>query len=155
MLDAATTIVPTAWARPDRARDVNSHRQLMAAVLQTAIDDCWDSFCARSAGYGTLAAGRRFREARVYMLSKDRVGRSASRTSAINSTWTSASYGGRSCGHPWLPPCARPAPSRSNVSSIGAGVASFLGLKFTETEYEWNKANARWRTKAHHLRRSP
>jgi len=45
----------------------------MAAVLQTAVDDCWDSFCPRSAGYGTLAAGRRFREARVYMLSKDRV----------------------------------------------------------------------------------
>ena len=45
----------------------------MAAVLQTAVDDCWDSVCPRSAGYGTLAAGRRFREARVYMLSKDRV----------------------------------------------------------------------------------
>jgi len=73
MLDAATTSVTPAWVRPDRARDVNPHRQLMAAVLQTAVDDCWDSFCPRSAGYGTLAAGRRFREARVYMLSKDRV----------------------------------------------------------------------------------
>ena len=73
MLDAATTSVTPAWVRPDRARDVNPHRQLMAAVLQTAVDDCWDSFCPRSAGYGTRAAGRRFREARVYMLSKDRV----------------------------------------------------------------------------------
>ena len=43
MLDAATTSVTTAWVRPDRARDVNPHRQLMAAVLQTAVDDCWDS----------------------------------------------------------------------------------------------------------------
>src|SRR2546426_11534121 len=73
MLDAATTSVPTPQVRTDRAGDVNPHRQLMAAVLQTAVDDSWRSFCPQSAGYGTLAARRRFRQARVYMLSKDRV----------------------------------------------------------------------------------
>ena len=73
MLVTATPILPTARIRPDRAHDVTPHRQLIAAVLQTAIDDCWDSFCPGSAGYGTRSAGRRFRAARVYMLSKDRV----------------------------------------------------------------------------------
>ena len=72
MRDAATSSVPVPHVRHDRARDVDPHRQLMAAVLQTAVDDCWDSVSPRSAGYGTFAAGRRFREARVYMLSKDR-----------------------------------------------------------------------------------
>jgi hypothetical protein len=72
MRDAATSTVPAPRVRHDHTRDVDPHRQLMAAVLQTAVDDCWDSFSPRSAGYGSLAAGRRFRDARVYMLSKDR-----------------------------------------------------------------------------------
>lgn len=72
MIDAATTIVPSGWAPQARARDHNPHRQLMAAVLQTAVDDYWGSFCPRSAGYGTLAARRRCRQARIYMLSRDR-----------------------------------------------------------------------------------
>jgi hypothetical protein len=72
MIDAATSIVPPAWGPHECARDDNPHRQLMAAVLQTAVDDYWDSFCTRSAGYGTLAARRRCRQARRYMLSKDR-----------------------------------------------------------------------------------
>jgi hypothetical protein len=73
MANAATTIVPPAWGPHERARDDNPHRQLMAAVLQTAVDDYWDSFCPRSPGYGTLAARRRCRHARNYMLSKDRM----------------------------------------------------------------------------------
>jgi hypothetical protein len=73
MIEAARTIVPAAWGPHERARDGNPHRQLMAAVLQTAVDDYWDSFCPRSAGHGTPAAGRRCSHARVYILSKDRV----------------------------------------------------------------------------------
>jgi hypothetical protein len=73
MIDAATSTVPPAWEPHECARDGNPHRQLMAAVLQTAVDDYWDSFCPRSAGYGTLGARRRCRQARSYMVSKDRV----------------------------------------------------------------------------------
>jgi hypothetical protein len=73
MIDASTTIVLPAWRRHERARDDKPHRQLMAAVLQTAVDDYWDSFCPRSAGYGTIAARRRCCQARSYVLSKDRL----------------------------------------------------------------------------------
>ena len=73
MSEAATTIVPPAWGPHECARDGNPHRQLMAAVLQTAVDDYWDSFRPRSAAYGTPGARRRCRRARSYMLSKDRV----------------------------------------------------------------------------------
>ena len=73
MIDTATSIVPPVWGPPECARDGNPYRQLMAAVLQTAVDDYCDSFCPGSAGYGGLAAGRRCRQARVYVLSKDRV----------------------------------------------------------------------------------
>ena len=59
MRDAATIGVPVPRV------GVDPHRQLMAAVLQTVVDDCWDAF-------GTLAAGRRARDARIYVLSKDR-----------------------------------------------------------------------------------
>jgi len=45
----------------------------MAAVLQTAVDDYWDSFRPRSAAYGTRGARRRCGQARSYMLNKDRV----------------------------------------------------------------------------------
>jgi hypothetical protein len=73
MADAATTIVPPAWGPHECARDANPHRQLMAAVLQTAVDDYWDSVRPRSAGYGTLGARRRSRRARSYVLSNDRM----------------------------------------------------------------------------------
>lgn len=73
MSDAATTIVPPAWGPYECVRDDNPHRQLMAAVLQTAVDDYWDSFRPRSAAYGTRGARQRCRRARSYMLSKDRV----------------------------------------------------------------------------------
>lgn len=73
MSDAATTIVPLAWGPHECARDGNPHRQLMAAVLQTAVDDYWGSFRPRSTGHDSVAVGRRCRRARSYMLSKDRV----------------------------------------------------------------------------------
>ena len=73
MIHVATKIVPPAWSPHECARDGNPHRQLMAAVLQTAVDDYWDSFRPGSAGYGGLAAGRRCRQARTYVLNKDRV----------------------------------------------------------------------------------
>ena len=73
MSDPATTIVPPAWGPDECAHDGNPHRQLMAAVLQTAVDDYWDSFRPRSAAYGTRGARRRCRQARSYMLNKDRV----------------------------------------------------------------------------------
>jgi len=73
MSDAATTIVPPAGGPHEYPRDDDPHRQLMAAVLQTAVDDYWDSFRPRSAAYGTRGARRRCRQARSYMLNKDRV----------------------------------------------------------------------------------
>ena len=73
MLDATTISVQTAWVRPERSLDVNPHRQLMAAVLQSAVDDCLNSFRPLSAGYGTFVSQRRFRDARRYVLSNDRV----------------------------------------------------------------------------------
>jgi len=73
MHDAATSSVWVSQVPHDHTRDVDPYRQLMAAVLQTAVDDCCDSFSPRSAGYGTLGARRRFRHARIYVLSKDRV----------------------------------------------------------------------------------
>jgi hypothetical protein len=73
MSDAATTIVPPEWGPHECAGDGDPYRQLIAAVLQTAVDDYCDSFRPRSAGYGTRGARRRCRQARSYMLSKDRV----------------------------------------------------------------------------------
>ena len=73
MLNAAPISVQTARVPPERWRAVSPHRQQMAAVLQFAVDDCLDSFCPLSAGYGTLAAQRRFHDARLYVLNKDRV----------------------------------------------------------------------------------
>ena len=72
MLEAATISVQTSWVRPERSRDVSPPRQLMAAVLRTAVDDCLNSFYPPSAGYGTLAARRRSHDARLYVLNKDR-----------------------------------------------------------------------------------
>jgi hypothetical protein len=72
MRNAAATIDPTASVGPERVRESNPYRQLMAAVLRTAIDDCWKPCSPGSAGYGTLAASRRARAARAYVSSGDR-----------------------------------------------------------------------------------
>ena len=71
MGEAATSIAPVPQVRHLHTRDIDPHRQLMAAVLQTAVDDC--SVSPLPAGYGTLAAQRRLRGAKVYVLSRDRV----------------------------------------------------------------------------------
>jgi hypothetical protein len=51
---------------------VEPHKQLMAAVLQTVLDDCRGSAYRRAAGYGVAANPRGVRRAVAYMMSTDR-----------------------------------------------------------------------------------
>jgi len=51
---------------------VEPHKQLMAAVLQTVIDDCRGSSHRRAAGYDVAANPKAVRRAVAYMTSTDR-----------------------------------------------------------------------------------
>src|SRR2546422_1988307 len=51
---------------------VEPHKRLMAAVLQTVVDDCRDSVYRRARGYRTPIARRDVRKATAYVASTDR-----------------------------------------------------------------------------------
>ena len=134
MSDPATTIVPPAWGPDECAHDGNPHRQLMAAVLQTAVDDCWDSFSPRSAGYGTLGAHRRFRHARIYVLSKDRVWPFSFENLCDAFDVDAHKLRRRLLRAPASTTRARPAPVTIETDArLVVGVASLPRLKFTDS----------------------
>jgi hypothetical protein len=63
-------MLPTQYLHRADARLVEPHKRLMAAVLQTVVDDCRGSVYRRARGYRT--ARRHVRKATTYMASKDR-----------------------------------------------------------------------------------
>jgi len=54
------------------SRRVDPHKRLMAAVLQTVVDDCRGSVYRRARGYRTPIAQRDVRKATAYLASTDR-----------------------------------------------------------------------------------
>jgi hypothetical protein len=68
----ADVMRPTQSHRPAGSRLVEPHKRLMAAVLQTVVDDCRGSVYRRSAGYGALTDLRSVRRATAYLASTDR-----------------------------------------------------------------------------------
>ena len=54
------------------SRRVDPHKRLMAAVLQTVVDDCRGSVYRRARNYGTPIARRHIRKATAYVASTDR-----------------------------------------------------------------------------------
>ena len=64
-------MLPTQYLRRAGTHVVEPHKRLMAAVLQTVVDDCRGSAYRRARGY-ELAAPRGIRQATNYMASTDR-----------------------------------------------------------------------------------
>ena len=67
-----TGLIPTPSFHRATPRMVEPHKRLMAAVLQTVIDDCRGSAYRRAAGYGVADNPRAVRRAIAYITSTDR-----------------------------------------------------------------------------------
>jgi hypothetical protein len=65
-------MLPTQYHSRTDTRLAEPHKRLMAAVLQTVVDDCRGSVYRRARGYTTPIAPRNVRKATVYMASTDR-----------------------------------------------------------------------------------
>src|SRR2546425_5793980 len=65
-------MLPTQCLRSADSRLVEPHRRLMAAVLQTVVDDCRGSVYRRARGYETPIGPRGGPEATAYKSSTDR-----------------------------------------------------------------------------------
>ncbi len=65
-------MLPSQYLRRTDSPLAGPHKRLMAAVLQTVVDDCRGSVYRRARGYGTPIARPNVRKATVYMASKDR-----------------------------------------------------------------------------------
>ena len=57
---------------PPDTRLLDAHKRLMAAVLQTVVDDCRGSVYRRAAGYGPRTGPQGARRAIAYVASTDR-----------------------------------------------------------------------------------
>ena len=57
---------------PTDTRSPHAHKRLMAAVLQTVVDDCRGTAYRRTAGFGTNPNPRGARRASAYVASTDR-----------------------------------------------------------------------------------
>lgn len=64
-------MLPTQHLRPSGSRLIEPHRRLMAAVLQTVVDDCRGSVYRRSRGYEPPDL-RGVHKAQAYMANGDR-----------------------------------------------------------------------------------
>jgi hypothetical protein len=71
-----TAVIHLTLPTPDLRRTESPldepHKRLMAAVLQTVVDDCRGSVYRRARGYTTPIARKDVRKATVYMASRDR-----------------------------------------------------------------------------------
>ena len=65
-------MLPTQYLRRADSRLVEPHRRLMAAVLQTVVDDCGRSPYRRARGHRRPVARHDRRRATAYMASRDR-----------------------------------------------------------------------------------
>jgi hypothetical protein len=65
-------MLPTQYLRRPGGRHDEPHRRLMAAVLQTVVDDCRGTAYRRARGFGTRPRARGVRQAAAYMASTDR-----------------------------------------------------------------------------------
>ena len=65
-------VLPTQYLRGADSSVGDPHKRLMAAVLQTVVDDCRGSAYRRARGYRTAIARRVVRKATAYMASADR-----------------------------------------------------------------------------------
>ena len=66
-------MIPAESSLPHAApRLVEPHKRLMAAVLQTVVDDCRGTAYARAAGYAMSSDARGLRQAAAYIASTDR-----------------------------------------------------------------------------------
>lgn len=66
-------MIPVPSSSPQAApRLIDPHRRLMAAVLQTVVDDCRGTAYARAAGYTIPTGARGMRQAVAYVASRDR-----------------------------------------------------------------------------------
>ena len=69
---AMLDMLPTQYFRGANSRLVEPHKRLMAAVLQTVVDDCRGSAYRRARRYETPIGWRGVRKATAYMASSDR-----------------------------------------------------------------------------------
>jgi hypothetical protein len=65
-------MLPCQYLRRSSRRAAEPHRRLMAAVLQTVVDDFRGSAYRRGAGFGPSTDGRGARQASAYVASTDR-----------------------------------------------------------------------------------
>jgi len=65
-------MLPSQYVRRAARPTAEPHRRLMAAVLQTVVDDCRGSAYRRGAGLGPSPDRRQAREASAYLASTDR-----------------------------------------------------------------------------------
>ena len=65
-------MLPMQCLRSADSCQVEPHKRLMAAVLQTVVDDCRGSVYRRARGYRTPIAQRDVRKAAAYLASTDR-----------------------------------------------------------------------------------
>ena len=65
-------MLPTQYLRRADSHLVEPHRRLMAAVLQTVVDDCGGSAYWRARGYRKPIARHDRRKATAYVASRDR-----------------------------------------------------------------------------------
>jgi hypothetical protein len=65
-------MLPSQYLRRPADRVAEPYRRLMAAVLQTVVDDVRGTACRRSTGFGP-ATGKQARRATAYAQSADRV----------------------------------------------------------------------------------
>jgi hypothetical protein len=65
-------MLPTQYLRRADSRLAEPHKRLMAAVLQTVVDDCRGSVYRRARGYRIPIARRDVRTATTYVASTDR-----------------------------------------------------------------------------------
>lgn len=66
-------MLPTQYLRRSGTRLSEPHKRLMAAVLQTVVDDCRGSAYRRARRYEAPPTGRTVHGATAYMASTDRV----------------------------------------------------------------------------------
>lgn len=66
------TMLPSQYLSPAGGHRSNPHRRLMAAVLQTVVDDCRGSLYRRARGWESAIERRDTQKAAVYMASTDR-----------------------------------------------------------------------------------
>src|SRR5947208_13097662 len=67
-----TAMLPLQWLLSADSCQVEPHKRLMAAVLQTVVDDCRGSVYRRARGCRTPVAQRDVRKATAYVASTDR-----------------------------------------------------------------------------------